>query len=218
VSQESPPPRPDWSRREFIKGTTTLVSTLPLAGVLAGCGDPQPDAPIEPLERIDPEALPAPASLVNITLSINGTVYPLQVEPRLTLNAAIRDVIGLTGTKLGCDRAACGACTVHLDGTPVLSCTTLAVEADGRSILTIEGLATGDELHPIQEAFIEQDALQCGFCTPGMVMACKALLDHNLNPTEDDVRRATAGNLCRCGTYPHVFQAALQAAETMRGG
>lgn len=209
----------EWSRREFIKGASTLVTTLPIAGALSACGDElsgEDFAPDDALLRTD--SLPAPAAQLSIKLNVNGTVYPLQIEPRVTLNTALRDLIGLTGTKLGCDRAACGACTVQIDGVPTLSCTTLAVEADGRAVTTIEGLASGDALHPIQTAFIECDALQCGFCTAGMLMSCKSLLDRNPSPTEDDVRVATAGNLCRCGTYPHVFKATLQAADAMKGG
>jgi len=211
--------RPDWSRRQFIKGTTTLVSTLPLAGVLSGCGD-LAGSPLEggSLARLAPSALPQPESVMAITLRVNGIVHTLEVEPRLTLNEALRERIGLTGTKLGCDRASCGACTVQIDGRAVYSCTTLAVEAVGHEVTTVEGVANGDALHPIQAAFIEKDALQCGFCTSGMIMSCKALLDRNTHPTDAEVRTAVAGNLCRCGTYPRIFQATLQAAETLRGG
>jgi aerobic-type carbon monoxide dehydrogenase small subunit (CoxS/CutS family) len=152
---------------------------------------------------------------VQIELRINGEARKVMVEPRTTLLSALRNRLGLTGAKEVCDRGACGACTVHLDGRPVNSCLVLALDARGRAIRTIEGLALGDALDPVQDAFIEKDALMCGYCTPGMVMAVRALLDRNPSPTLDDVRRATAGNLCRCGTYPKVFEAALLAAKNL---
>ncbi|HVR43100.1 MAG TPA: (2Fe-2S)-binding protein [Thermoanaerobaculia bacterium] len=153
---------------------------------------------------------------VAIALIVNGERRELELEPRATLAEALRDELGLTGTKVSCDRGACSACTVMLDGTPVCSCMTLAIEVGERRVTTIEGLASGDELHPVQQAFIERDALQCGFCTPGMVMSCAALVDRNPSPTLDEVRTATSGNLCRCGTYPKVFEATLAAAKRMR--
>jgi xanthine dehydrogenase YagR molybdenum-binding subunit len=149
---------------------------------------------------------------VPITLDVNGTRRTVKVEPRVTLVRVLREELGLTGTKVGCDRGACGACTVHLDGEPVLSCTTLAIEARGRKVTTIEGLAKGATLHPIQQAFIAEDALQCGYCTPGMVMSCAALLAHNARPDREEIRGAVAGNLCRCGTYPKVFGAVAIAS------
>jgi aerobic-type carbon monoxide dehydrogenase small subunit (CoxS/CutS family) len=151
---------------------------------------------------------------VAVMLRINGASQRLEIEPRTTLAEALRFDLGLTGTKVVCDRGSCSACTVWLDGTPVCSCMTLALDATGRSITTIEGLAEGETLHPVQEAFIEYDATQCGFCTPGMVMSCAALLKRNPNPTLDDVKTATSGNLCRCGTYPKVFEATLAAAKS----
>jgi aerobic-type carbon monoxide dehydrogenase small subunit (CoxS/CutS family) len=155
---------------------------------------------------------------VAITLHVNGKEQNLQLEPRTTLADALRVHMGLTGTKVVCDRGSCSGCTVLLDDMPVNSCMTLAMDAIGRKVMTIEGLphssgaVHADELHPVQAAFIKHDAMQCGFCTPGMVMACSALLKKNPNPTEDDVRQATAGNLCRCGTYPRIFAATLEAA------
>jgi xanthine dehydrogenase YagT iron-sulfur-binding subunit len=151
---------------------------------------------------------------VPVMLSINGASQQIEIEPRTTLAEALRFDLGLTGTKVVCDRGSCSACTVWLDGTPVCSCMTLALDATGRSITTIEGLADEDVLHPVQEAFIEFDATQCGFCTPGMVMSCAALLERNPSPTLEDVKTATSGNLCRCGTYPKVFEATLAAAES----
>jgi aerobic-type carbon monoxide dehydrogenase small subunit (CoxS/CutS family) len=155
---------------------------------------------------------------VTVTLHVNGKEQTIQMEPRTTLADALRVDLGLTGTKVVCDRGSCSGCTVLLDNMPVNSCMTLAMDAIGRQVTTIEGLSksTGasdpEALHPVQAAFIKHDAMQCGFCTPGMVMACSALLKKNPNPTEDDVRKATAGNLCRCGTYPRIFAATLEAA------
>lgn len=153
---------------------------------------------------------------VPIVLDVNGRRRELAVEPRTTLAETLRDGLGMTGTKVSCDRGACSACTVLIDGTPVCACMTLAIDVGERKVTTIEGLAVGDHLHPVQEAFIELDAMQCGFCTPGMVMSCAALLDRNANPALDDVRQATSGNLCRCGTYPKVFEATLAAAKKPR--
>ena len=154
----------------------------------------------------------------SLTLRVNGVERKVTCQPRTTLAAALRDELDLTGTKLACDRGACGACTVHLGGTPVAACMTLAIDAAGHEIRTIEGLAKGDALHPVQAAFVEFDALQCGFCTPGMVMSCAALCERNATPSLEDVKHAIAGNLCRCGTYPKVFEATLAAARKMKGG
>jgi xanthine dehydrogenase YagT iron-sulfur-binding subunit len=153
---------------------------------------------------------------VAITLEVNGTTRTLRVEPRTTLAEALRGPLGLTGTKVACGRGACSACTVWIDGMTVVSCMMLAIEVAGRRVTTIEGLASGHELHPVQAAFIEHDALQCGFCTPGMVMSCAALLQHTPDPTADDVLAAISGHLCRCGTYPHVVAATLAAAKRER--
>ena len=152
---------------------------------------------------------------VPVTLHINGKEQTVQLEPRTTLADALRVHMGLTGTKVVCDRGSCSGCTVLLDEMPVNSCMTLAMDAIGHKVTTIEGLsgaAHAEDLHPLQVAFVKHDAMQCGFCTPGMVMACSALLKKNPHPTEDDVRQATAGNLCRCGTYPRIFAATLEAA------
>jgi aerobic-type carbon monoxide dehydrogenase small subunit (CoxS/CutS family) len=148
-----------------------------------------------------------------LKMTVNGKAVEKDVEPATLLVEFLRGPLGLTGTKVVCDRGACSACTVWLDGTPVNSCMTLALDARGKKITTIEGLGIGEKLHPVQEQFIEHDAMQCGFCTPGMIMACAALLARNKQPTLDDVRDATRGNLCRCGTYPKVFEATLAAAK-----
>ena len=134
------------------------------------------------------------------------------LEPRVTLLDALRNYSSLTGAKEGCDRAACGACTVHLDGVPIYSCQKLAIEAQGHSITTIEGLAMEGELSPLQKAFVEKDALQCGYCTPGFVMSATALLANNPRPSPEEIKHGCAGNLCRCGTHPHIVSAILQAA------
>jgi xanthine dehydrogenase YagT iron-sulfur-binding subunit len=155
---------------------------------------------------------------VPITLQINGVARTLHVEPRTTLAEAVRGPLNLTGTKIACNRGACSACTVLLDGAPVCSCMILAVDVGGRRVATIEGLAKGDTLHPVQQAFIDHDALQCGFCTPGIVMSCAALLVHNPNPNADEIRAAISGHYCRCGTYPHVVAATLAAAAKAREG
>ena len=150
-----------------------------------------------------------------LDLEVNGTKQRIAVEPRVTLADALRDRIGLTGTKVVCGRGACGACTVLLDGATVCSCLVLAHEAAGKKITTIEGLAENGKLSPLQEAFIAEDALQCGYCTSGMVLSCKTLLDATPKPSRDQIRTAIAGNLCRCGTYNHVF-AAVERAAGMR--
>ena len=152
-----------------------------------------------------------------ITLQINGAARTLCVEPRVTLAEALRGPLGLTGTKIACNRGACSACTVLIDGSPICSCMMLAIDVRARGVTTIEGLAQGDMLHPVQQAFIEHDAVQCGFCTPGLVMSSAALLARNPQPNADDVREAISGHICRCGTYPHVVAATLAAAKDRRG-
>ena len=157
------------------------------------------------------------SSPVSVRLNVNGVEHHLEVEPRLLLVHALRDRVGLTGTHVGCDTSNCGACTVHMDGRPVKSCTVLAVQADGVEVTTIEGMGTTDNLHPLQEAFWNDHGLQCGYCTPGMIMAAAGLLDRNPNPTEDEVRHALEGNLCRCTGYHNIVKAVLDAAKTKGG-
>ncbi len=189
-------PKGGFTRRDLVRGT--------LVGAIAAAG-----APVRLRAAETGTVGPGPAP---VDLKVNGEVHHLSVEPRVTLVDALRDRIGLTGTKSVCGRGACGACTVLVDGVAVCSCLTLAHEVAGRSITTIEGLAADGKLSPLQEAFVAADALQCGFCTSGMVLSCKVLLDHNPKPSRAEIRAAVAGNLCRCGTYPHVFDAVERAA------
>jgi carbon-monoxide dehydrogenase small subunit len=151
---------------------------------------------------------------MNVSMRVNGELREHDVEPRTLLVHFLRDAVGLTGTNIGCDTSSCGACTVLMGGESVKSCTVLAVQADGADITTIEGLADGDRLHPMQEAFREHHALQCGYCTPGMVMAAVSLLAENPNPTESEVREGLEGNLCRCTGYHNIVKAILAAAQT----
>jgi xanthine dehydrogenase YagT iron-sulfur-binding subunit len=192
------------SRRAFLRGSGVgAATTVMLDRTLSSF--------VEEAQAAEPDTVgPGP---VPIKLDVNGVTYPLALTPATTLAEALRDALELTGTKIGCDRGACSACTVWLDGAPVASCMTLAVDVGARKVTTIEGLAAGDDLHPVQSAFIAHDAMQCGFCTPGMVMSSAALLRDNPRPTEEDVKTAISGHLCRCGTYPHVIAAVLDAGR-----
>ncbi len=149
---------------------------------------------------------------MEISVTVNGVTHTHDVEPRTLLVQYVREHVGLTGTNIGCDTSSCGACSLHLNGEAVKSCTVLAVQADGQEVTTIEGLADGDTLHPMQQAFMDNHGLQCGYCTPGMVMAATSLLKENPKPTEDDVRLGLEGNLCRCTGYHNIVQAVLAAA------
>jgi xanthine dehydrogenase YagT iron-sulfur-binding subunit len=192
------------SRRSFIHGTSAVVG-----GGAAMIGDITAHA--------TDAAVSAPSGDIAVTLDVNGTRHDVSVAPHRTLAEVLRGPLNLTGTKIGCDRGACAACTVLIDGLPIASCMMLAVDVGGRRITTIEGLADGETLHRIQEAFIAHDAIQCGFCTPGLALSCAALLERNPDPTPDDVKEAISGHLCRCGTYPHVVAATLAAARSGRG-
>ena len=154
--------------------------------------------------------------MTRISVSVNGVAREAEVEPRTLLVYFLREQLGLTGTNVGCDTSSCGACTVLLDGESVKSCTVLAVQADGREVATIEGLAADGELHPLQRAFHEHHGLQCGYCTPGMIMAAAGYLAENADPTEEQVRHALEGNLCRCTGYQNIVKAVLAAAEELR--
>jgi carbon-monoxide dehydrogenase small subunit len=166
-------------------------------------------------EEISPEA-PADVPVRRVTLTVNGERRAAEIEPRLLLLHLLRQAFRLTGTHAGCDTTNCGACTVLLDGTPVKSCTVLAVQADGHAITTVEGLGTASELDAVQEGFKDEHGLQCGFCTPGMMLTAKALLETNPNPTEDEVRWALSGNLCRCTGYQNIVKSVLWAAAKLR--
>ena len=150
---------------------------------------------------------------MQISVTVNGSAHTSEVEPRTLLVNYLREQLGLTGTNIGCDTSSCGACTVHVDGESAKSCTMLAVQADGARVTTIEGLAQGDQMHPMQQAFMEQHGLQCGYCTPGMVMAAISLLEENPSPTEEEVRLGLEGNLCRCTGYHNIVAAVLAAAK-----
>ena len=197
-------PKIEVSRRGFLKGAGITAATTAIESAKA-FGREAKDA-LHGVQTIGPDALP-------IKLHINGREYTVTVEPRYTLAQTLRDNLGLTGTKVVCDRGSCSACTVWIDKVPALACMTLSVDAVGREITTIEGLSAGNTLHPVQAAFVKHDAMQCGFCTPGMVMSCAALLERNPNPNLADVKHAVSGNLCRCGTYPKVFAATLDVAQ-----
>jgi len=163
-----------------------------------------------------PAAPPADVPTRRVTITVNGDRRTLDIEPRLLLSHLIRQGLQLTGTHMGCDTTGCGTCTVLLNGRPVKSCTVLAVQADGREVETVEGLSSAQQLHPLQEGFKQEHGLQCGYCTPGMMMAAKALLERNPNPTEDEVRWALSGNICRCTGYQNIVKAVLWAAQKMR--
>jgi xanthine dehydrogenase YagT iron-sulfur-binding subunit len=200
-----PPSKVEVSRRGFLKGAGAVLSS----GIVAGA-EALEAANTESAKVIGPGKAP-------VTLKINGVNKSLNIEPRLTLLDALRDELELTGAKRVCDRTTCGACTVIVNGKSVYSCTMLAIEAQGKDIQTIEGLSEPGKLHPLQQAFVDNDAQQCGYCTPGFVMACKAFLDKNPNPSVEQVRKGLGGNLCRCGTYVGITQAVLQTAKKKGG-
>ena len=157
-----------------------------------------------------------PAEMTKVRLLINGRRHRLLVEPRWSLLFVLREKLGLTGTKVGCERGECGACTVLINGQPRYACMTLALEAEGKEITTLEGLMKGEQLGTVQQAFLEEDALQCGYCTPGQIMAVEGLLRSNPDPSLEEIRHGVSGNLCRCGAYEHIFRAARRAADLRR--
>jgi xanthine dehydrogenase YagT iron-sulfur-binding subunit len=197
------------SRRQFLEGTGAVLAVATAGPALKG-----------QLSTASPPVTDSPAPGVPTTairLVVNGTEHRLDVEDRWTLAEVLRDHLGLTGTKIGCDRGECGACTVLLDGRPVYSCSNLAVWADGREIQTVEGLAHGEQLDPLQQAFVEHDGPQCGFCTSGQLMSAKGLLTRNPRPTPLEVRSAMTGNICRCSNYNRYVEAVLAAAAAGGG-
>jgi xanthine dehydrogenase YagT iron-sulfur-binding subunit len=191
-----------WSRREFIQAAITFAAAIAFSRV-AGPSVPNASA-AEPLSV---------ATTTTVTLRVNGRDLPLQLEPRVTLLDALRNYAGLTGTKKGCDHGQCGACTVHIDRRRVLSCMTFAVMQQGHDITTIEGLASGDTLHPLQQAFITHDGFQCGYCTSGQIMSAASVIKEPWGETDADVREAMSGNICRCGAYPGI----VAAVQSVRG-
>jgi xanthine dehydrogenase YagT iron-sulfur-binding subunit len=188
------------SRREFLKigGITVAVPLVAGPRVVEAAG--------EPVKVYGPGKVP-------IELTVNGKKHAVLLEPRVTLLDALRDSLDITGAKRVCDRAECGACTVLMDNKPVYACSILAIDARGKDITTVESFMQGDKLHPIQQAFVENDASQCGFCTPGFVVATKAFLDKHPNPSPEDIRRGLSGNVCRCGTYHGIQQVVAQMSE-----
>jgi aerobic-type carbon monoxide dehydrogenase small subunit (CoxS/CutS family) len=190
------------SRRTFLKSLGTVAATAATAQVTSVAAE---------LEKANAEKVIGPDA-APVTLNVNGAKLKLMLEPRVTLLDALRNYSSLTGAKEGCDRATCGACTVLLGDTPIYSCQKLAIEAQGQEITTVEGLAKNGNLTKVQQAFLDKDALMCGYCTPGFLMSVTALLKKNPRPNADDVKHACSGNVCRCGTHPHILQAALKAA------
>jgi xanthine dehydrogenase YagT iron-sulfur-binding subunit len=206
---DSPPARKTktaFSRRGFIKGASLAGGALS-TGIL----ETPADAAKAAGNAVGPSA-------VSISLKINGKLVPVTVEPRTTLLDAMRNQLNLTGVKRVCDRGTCGACTAIIDGKAVYSCTTLAIDAQGKNIETIEGFTSDTKMHPVSAAFVQHDGQQCGYCTPGFVVAAKNFLDRHPNPTYEEVEKGLGGNLCRCGTYVGVRAAVLEAAKNMKGG
>jgi xanthine dehydrogenase YagT iron-sulfur-binding subunit len=191
------------SRRGFLSSVGTGALTVAAVGSAAA-------------EAAPSGTVVQASELTKVALHINGRRHELLAEPRWSLSFVLREELGLTGTKSGCDRGECGACTVLIDDVPRYACMTLAVEAEGKPIVTVEGLMRGEELGPTQQAFLEEDAFQCGYCTPGQIMAAEGILRANPDPSLDEVRLGVSGNLCRCGTYAHIFKAARRAAELKR--
>lgn len=192
------------SRRDFLKITGVSAAAPLVAGAVAVVAEPQQPSVQGP-------------GKVPVTLNVNGKKYTAQLEPRVTLLDALRDQFELTGAKRVCDRGACGACTVLMDGKAVYSCSILAIDAQSKPIITVEGLGEPGKLHPVQQAFVDNDAQQCGFCTPGFVVACKAFLDQHPSPTLEQIKHGLSGNYCRCGTYAGIRTAVMQAAKAGKG-
>jgi xanthine dehydrogenase YagT iron-sulfur-binding subunit len=191
------------SRRGFLSSVGT--GALSAAAASRAAAEAPPRTPVLQADE-----------LVKVALHVNGRRHEVLVEPRWSLAYVLRERLGLTGTKVGCERGECGACTVLIDDVPRYACLTLAVEAAERHVTTLEGLMEGEDLGPTQQAFVEEDAFQCGYCTPGQIMAVDGLLRENPDPSLDEIRRGVSGNLCRCGTYAHIFRAARRAAELKR--
>ena len=191
------------SRRNFLKstGVVGVAATVVSSAQSAAQGGPR---------ELGPGAVP-------VRLNVNGRPVDLRIEPRVTLLDALRMRADLTGNKRGCDRGTCGACTMLVDGRPIYSCSTLAIEVQGKQIRTVDGLASGDTLHPVQQAFCDKDALMCGFCTPGFIMASVGLLEKHPSPTPEQIRKGLDGNICRCGTFSRIFEAVASVKGVPRG-
>ena len=202
TGESSRVPNPRMTRRGFLQfvGAGAAVSV--------GTGRLSAEPPAQVMK---------PGEMIKTKLVVNGRRRSLLIEPRWSLLFVIREKLGLTGTKVGCERGECGACTVLIDGQPRYACMILAVDAEGKEITTLEGLMKGEELGPVQQAFLENDAFQCGYCTPGQIMAVEGLLRANPNPSLEEIRRGVSGNLCRCGTYPNIFKAVRRASELRKG-
>lgn len=211
VPSEPSPDESRSSRRRFLSQLAALSASLTIAAPAARAASSKERS--KP-ETSDPERS---ESLTDIVLKVNGQEKPLKVDSRVTVLDAVRDRLNMSGTKKGCDHGACGACTVLIDGKRVLSCLTLAVMAQGKEITTIEGLAHGDELHPVQAAFVTCDGFQCGYCTPGQIMSAVGCIREGHTQSDSEIREFMSGNLCRCGAYPNIVQAIKQAATQMKG-
>jgi xanthine dehydrogenase YagT iron-sulfur-binding subunit len=196
--------RPDKGRRKFLKQSSLLTAIAVAPPFLLKAAQPEWN-----------EKAAVFFEKVPLTIEVNGITHQLSIEPRVTLLDLLREQLGLTGTKKGCDHGQCGACTVHIDGKRMLSCLTLAIMKEGKKITTIEGLASGDKLHPMQEAFIKHDGFQCGYCTPGQIMSGIACIREGHASSDDDIREYMSGNICRCGAYPNIVKA---IAEVKKGG
>jgi len=207
-SKTEPQGRNKLSRRSFFGSVASGAAEAAVLTTLPGAMAAQPPA----------AGQAADGDMVPAVLNINGQTHRLSVEPRWTLQHVLHDQLGLIGTKLGCERGECGACTVLIDGVARYSCLTLALEAVGTEIITVEGLMHGEQLGPVQQAFVEEDALQCGYCTPGQVVSVEALLRKTPEPTIEQIHEGVSGNLCRCGAYQHIFRAAQRAAEMRKAG
>jgi xanthine dehydrogenase YagT iron-sulfur-binding subunit len=207
MPRKNPTTGPDGvTRRGFLTSMGAGAIGVAASEDLFAAGRESVESPLMPAGRTS-----------RVSLRVNGETHVVLAEPRWTLLYVLREVIGLTGAKPGCERGECGACTVLIDGVPRYACLTLAAEAQGREVTTLEGLMDGETLGPVQKAFAEADAFQCGYCTPGQIMAVEGLLRANPNPSAEQIRIGASGNLCRCGAYKHIFEAAHRAAELKRG-
>lgn len=215
MKETKKPPQADGSglsRRDFLRGGAVAgLATSGLLGATAAAEEAAAPRRVAGVEIHGPEPVP-------VSLDINGKTYEVKVEPRVTLLDALRDQLDLTGAKRVCDRGTCGACTVLVDGRPAYACSLLALDVQGREIETVEGLGDPQHLHPLQAAFVENDAQQCGFCTPGFVMAAKGLLDTNPSPSPEEIHAGLSGNFCRCGTYAGLGKAIQATAKAAKGG